>query len=1289
MDQDEPNSDDSLSGSRRRRPSIAIPLSRTPSAIPLSSPVMQGSSTSGFQENPRSSPQVLESHNLRIDVRGNRSPSLDGVSFLDMLASSKDFAATVAGSSRELPAESTPIHEAVLQGDAKMLDELLKKHITADLPVTSSGGKGKNDLNETFASTAMSPSRGGGKSGAIESRTKRVPSFIIDAQDPFGNTPLMRAAAHFASSDGTNESTSDSDSVSVAMIEMLLDAGADPNIRDSKGQSALHWAAACSVDPDGSLERSKPALGVSAATLSTTSSSPNGKVSTLKISSFPLNAARRVTALLNNGAIVDARSITGETPLHRACRFGRYWSILALIHAGADTRVQNDAFYAPVDVAGHSGEDELESTRDGGSTGGVFSKDARKTALSALTSADPGLRTLVLHHRDCLDHVTAKTKEGAAIPHQEAPERVSEILAHISDTSVFSTDELTISDAVPLADESNVTLAHSKRYFAFVKMLSKHVETLPHSVPFTPQIQRFKRMPSTVPIPLSPSSSAAKKFFLQSPATSSGASAMPQLSGGEAAIHPSEHNHAKDEEEGSDTTFSKGSFIAALRAVGAACNAVDAVVNGKARHVMCLVRPPGHHAGVEGLSIQGDSHQSCGFCIFNSVAIAALYAMKKHPKTIKRVAIIDIDIHHGNGTEEIVRKWSEAQRKPGADKSQALFFFSSHLYDVERPRPKILISDGGNAEEHGDNGESEAAPQRRITRGDKAKKRFPEEEEHHQNTASSGDGSHDSALIQGASMRGISPSNIAGMLKGNSQSHILGGVPVTSSAPFGLISSTSGIRKPAKRSRKESIDANTFQQNQQHQQLQMMMMQNDQQQQQLQQQQWGSGLDYPPQMPTMEQSFYQHQQQQQVYQQAPSQPSILKLGGNHWNVAGCRVMAALSTTLFNRVQAQFIAPPPPPPPPRSKMRPYTDPLKQNVMMPQTLHSHPQMLQQMSQQHGMLFPSQISIGATNSSFEESHVELSQESHIPRSQEEEFIMSPEQRAQVLHVPSEGKPLNTSDITMVAQSNLPGQSDFGSSSSSTSSSSSSAAVQAVDLKVSKGISGASAAMISVTGEQNKERSGNTSPPTTSSEPIYQFYPGTGQEDVIEANILNVPITPLWRTDGPRHTRYHNRGTTSQQSGKQAMQKAILGRLIPALRAFGPDLILISAGFDAGKGDLGNFRDSHGGMDLQADDFSWITSQILAISRICCPGRVVSVLEGGYGRSKWVPDTSMPSVTSASVDDDMAGTQSGGTEQNLPSQQVTTKGSGKFILNRDILVTNSTAHLRALVDGGGSMNA
>ncbi|BBA32990.1 histone deacetylase superfamily [Methylocaldum marinum] len=89
-----------------------------------------------------------------------------------------------------------------------------------------------------------------------------------------------------------------------------------------------------------------------------------------------------------------------------------------------------------------------------------------------------------------------------------------------------------------------------------------------------------------------------------------------------------------------DTVISPGSGEAALRAVGAACAAVNAVFTEEAVNAFCAVRPPGHHA---------EPDTAMGFCLFNNIAIAAEYA-RKHQR-IKRVAIVDFDVHHGNGTQ--------------------------------------------------------------------------------------------------------------------------------------------------------------------------------------------------------------------------------------------------------------------------------------------------------------------------------------------------------------------------------------------------------------------------------------------------------------------------------------------------------------------------------------------------------------------------------------------------------------------------------------------------------------
>lgn len=91
-----------------------------------------------------------------------------------------------------------------------------------------------------------------------------------------------------------------------------------------------------------------------------------------------------------------------------------------------------------------------------------------------------------------------------------------------------------------------------------------------------------------------------------------------------------------------DTVMSAGSLEAALRAAGAVCAAVDAVMASPGRRAFCAVRPPGHHA---------TGNQAMGFCLFNSIAVGAAHALAVHG--LKRVAIADFDVHHGNGTQAI------------------------------------------------------------------------------------------------------------------------------------------------------------------------------------------------------------------------------------------------------------------------------------------------------------------------------------------------------------------------------------------------------------------------------------------------------------------------------------------------------------------------------------------------------------------------------------------------------------------------------------------------------------
>ncbi|MDK9720903.1 MAG: histone deacetylase family protein [Rhodospirillales bacterium] len=92
-----------------------------------------------------------------------------------------------------------------------------------------------------------------------------------------------------------------------------------------------------------------------------------------------------------------------------------------------------------------------------------------------------------------------------------------------------------------------------------------------------------------------------------------------------------------------DTFLSPYTGEAALRAAGAVCLAIDDVMAGKARNAFCAVRPPGHHA---------ELHQAMGFCFFNNVVVGAYHARAAH--NLKRVAVVDWDVHHGNGTQHLM-----------------------------------------------------------------------------------------------------------------------------------------------------------------------------------------------------------------------------------------------------------------------------------------------------------------------------------------------------------------------------------------------------------------------------------------------------------------------------------------------------------------------------------------------------------------------------------------------------------------------------------------------------------
>lgn len=114
-----------------------------------------------------------------------------------------------------------------------------------------------------------------------------------------------------------------------------------------------------------------------------------------------------------------------------------------------------------------------------------------------------------------------------------------------------------------------------------------------------------------------------------------------------------------------DTILSNSSFDAALHAAGAVCHAVDDIMKGETKRAFCATRPPGHHA---------EPAMAMGFCLFNNVMIGAFQALAEYP--IDKIAVIDFDVHHGNGSETLAYVHNDR------NKDFPVFYASTHAYPL-------------------------------------------------------------------------------------------------------------------------------------------------------------------------------------------------------------------------------------------------------------------------------------------------------------------------------------------------------------------------------------------------------------------------------------------------------------------------------------------------------------------------------------------------------------------------------------------------------------------------------
>ena len=440
-------------------------------------------------------------------------------------------------------------------------------------------------------------------------------SLMINQRDEAGYFPLHSAVALCLLDDfGLNRPDS------LEICQLLINIGADVTCRDNEGNTAVHWA------------------------------SRAGHVGVLGL-------------LLVRNCPLDVQNNVGETALHWAMRAGERGAeaVKVLVENGARVNVFNRNFRRPLDVAAEEFvglQEGSDSSLTQNKTIAICKPDSRerRAARWNLMECSSQSRTLVLYHQECLEHLAKSDADW------EVPDRIENIMTTLTARTVnsclpddelsFKPCEVTISNEFERATLELLSRVHSAEYLAFVNDLSKELdrkrkqqviegaqqidggvpeEKKPRNiVPFTPMIQRkmIKRTDSTTKADIN-----------------------------------------------SDTAFSAGSLKAARRAAGAVQHAVDCVLVGRNRNAFCIVRPPGHHAGINGLLSDAES---CGFCLFNNVAAGAMHALSddKHRPRCERCAIVDIDAHHGNGTEEIVRKCHDSGR---------LLFFSVHLYDHDKP----------------------------------------------------------------------------------------------------------------------------------------------------------------------------------------------------------------------------------------------------------------------------------------------------------------------------------------------------------------------------------------------------------------------------------------------------------------------------------------------------------------------------------------------------------------------------------------------------------------------------
>lgn len=318
-------------------------------------------------------------------------------------------------------------------------------------------------------------------------------------------------------------------------------------------------------------------------------------------------SARVASALIQDHAVnVNVRASLQQTPAHVAALAGFQAGVAMLVKSGR-------ADVALADMWGHTAAQVAAKCKFPAIEAMLRAPDG----FEDVPTADSTHQTRFLFHDEAFRHLPmARHRRGGPELPAENPERVATLIDErygILHSREFKAEHIVWDSAVERADIADVLRVHE---FNYVDKLRQRCAEL-----------RAGRSP------------------LES--TESGEA-------DESATFAWDY----------DTALSVQSYDAAFRAAGAVCKAVDDVVDGTSTNAFCIVRPPGHHAGPVGKVVcENDPEGSLGFCLLNNVAVGAAYARAHYKRRgIHKVAILDMDVHHGNGTEEIVRQLTPSTR---------------------------------------------------------------------------------------------------------------------------------------------------------------------------------------------------------------------------------------------------------------------------------------------------------------------------------------------------------------------------------------------------------------------------------------------------------------------------------------------------------------------------------------------------------------------------------------------------------------------------------------------------